>query len=71
MPAERQTLAALAADQRRRFEHGESATVLVRERAAAVDAICIEAFEQFVAGPGKSRHKGAAPTSGGEMICLP
>ena len=55
MIAERQTLAALAADQRRRFEHGESATTLVRERAAAVDAICIEAFEQFVASP-------AAPT---------
>ena len=47
MMPRRQTLASFDADQRRRFEAGEPASALVRERAQAVDTICIDAFNHF------------------------
>lgn len=53
MTTSRQPLAALERDHRARFERGEAASVLVRERADAVDELCREAYHRFFksAGP--------------------
>src|SRR5690606_692928 len=65
MIAERQTLAALAADQRRRFEAGESASVVVHERAAAVDEICTAAFAGHIGVRHQGTHAVALVAVGG------
>src|SRR5690606_33894983 len=59
MTAARQDFARLAADHRRRFEAGESATDLVHERARAVDELCVETFERVVL---QVAARSAAPT---------
>lgn len=46
----RRALAALDAEQRARFEAGEPASTLVRERAAKVDGLCVAAFEHAFDG---------------------
>ncbi|MCA1799245.1 MAG: [protein-PII] uridylyltransferase [Xanthomonadaceae bacterium] len=43
----RESLAALNAEQAERFQNAERASVLVRERAEAVDGICRSAFAEF------------------------